>query len=58
MNVASGIALIGVQFYETYAAIKAGLARFGVARTHIITTKPMPSGDLLKYRNGFRSTMS
>lgn len=31
VNVASGIALIGVPFYATYAAAKAGLARFGEA---------------------------
>ncbi|MCJ8144631.1 SDR family NAD(P)-dependent oxidoreductase [Ancylobacter sp. A5.8] len=29
VNVASGIALIGAPFYATYAAVKAGLARFG-----------------------------
>lgn len=29
VNVASGIALIGIPFYATYAAAKAGLARFG-----------------------------
>lgn len=29
VNVASGIALIGMPFYTTYAAVKAGLARFG-----------------------------
>lgn len=29
VNVASGIALIGMPFYATYAAAKAGLARFG-----------------------------
>jgi uncharacterized oxidoreductase len=31
VNVASGIALIGAPFYATYAATKAGLARFGEA---------------------------
>jgi uncharacterized oxidoreductase len=31
VNVASGIALIGAPFYTTYAAVKAGLARFGEA---------------------------
>lgn len=31
VNVASGIALIGVPFYAAYAAAKAGLARFGEA---------------------------
>lgn len=31
VNVASGIALIGAPFYATYAAAKAGLARFGEA---------------------------
>jgi uncharacterized oxidoreductase len=29
VNVASGIALVGAPFYATYAAVKAGLARFG-----------------------------
>jgi uncharacterized oxidoreductase len=31
VNVASGIALVGAPFYATYAAAKAGLARFGEA---------------------------
>jgi len=31
INVASGIALIGMPFYTTYAAAKAGLSRFGEA---------------------------
>ena len=31
VNVTSGIALIGAPFYATYAAVKAGLARFGEA---------------------------
>ena len=31
INVTSGIALIGAPFYATYAAAKAGLARFGEA---------------------------
>ena len=31
VNVASGIALVGAPFYATYAAVKAGLARFGEA---------------------------
>lgn len=31
VNIASGIALIGMPFYTTYAAVKAGLARFGEA---------------------------
>lgn len=31
VNVTSGIALIGAPFYATYAAAKAGLARFGEA---------------------------
>ena len=31
VNVTSGIALIGAPFYTTYAAVKAGLARFGEA---------------------------
>jgi len=29
VNVTSGIALVGLPFYATYAAVKAGLARFG-----------------------------
>ena len=31
VNIASGIALIGMPFYATYAAVKAGLAHFGEA---------------------------
>jgi len=31
VNVASGIALVGMPFYATYAAVKAGLAHFGEA---------------------------
>ncbi|MGX5847376.1 SDR family NAD(P)-dependent oxidoreductase [Mesorhizobium sp. PL10] len=31
VNVTSGIALVGTPFYATYAAVKAGLARFGEA---------------------------
>lgn len=31
VNVASGIAPVGAPFYVTYAAVKAGLARFGEA---------------------------
>ena len=31
VNVASGIALVGVPFYATYAGLKAGLSRFGEA---------------------------
>ena len=31
VNVSSGIALVGAPFYATYAAVKAGLARFGEA---------------------------
>lgn len=31
VNIASGIALVGAPFYTTYAAAKAGLARFGEA---------------------------
>lgn len=31
VNIASGIALIGMPFYTTYAAVKAGLAHFGEA---------------------------
>lgn len=48
VNVASGIALIGVPFYATYAAAKAGLARFGEALRrelkgegiHVLTAYP------------------
>jgi short-subunit dehydrogenase len=31
LNIASGIALVGLPFYATYAAAKSGLARFGEA---------------------------
>jgi short-subunit dehydrogenase len=48
VNVASGIALIGAPFYATYAAVKAGLARFGEALRrelkgegiHVLTAYP------------------
>jgi len=48
VNVASGIALIGAPFYATYAATKAGLARFGEALRrelkgegiHVLTVYP------------------
>jgi short-subunit dehydrogenase len=48
VNVASGIALVGVPFYATYAATKAGLARFGEAlrrelkgeAVHVLTAYP------------------
>jgi len=48
VNVASGIALIGLPFYTTYAAAKAGLARFGEALRrelkgegiHVLTAYP------------------
>ena len=48
VNVASGIALIGMPFYATYAAAKAGLARFGEAMrrelkgegVHLLTAYP------------------
>lgn len=48
VNVASGIALIGVPFYATYAAAKAGLAHFGEALrrelngtgVHVMTVYP------------------
>lgn len=48
VNVASGLALIGVPFYATYAATKAGLARFGEALrrelksegVHVLTAYP------------------
>jgi short-subunit dehydrogenase len=37
VNVASGIALIGMPFYTTYAAVKAGLAHFGEALRRELT---------------------
>lgn len=37
VNVTSGIALIGMPFYTTYAAAKAGLARFGEALRRELT---------------------
>ncbi len=48
VNVSSAIALVGVPFYATYAAVKAGLARFGEALrrellgegVHILTVYP------------------
>ncbi len=48
VNIASGIALIGAPFYATYAAVKAGLARFGEAMRrelkgegiHVLTAFP------------------
>jgi uncharacterized oxidoreductase len=48
VNVTSGIALIGAPFYTTYAAAKAGLARFGEALRrelkgegiHVLTVYP------------------
>jgi uncharacterized oxidoreductase len=48
VNVTSGIALIGAPFYATYAAAKAGLARFGEAMrrelkgegVHVLTVYP------------------
>ena len=48
VNVTSGIALMGVPFYATYAAAKAGLARFGEALRrelkgegiHVLTVYP------------------
>jgi short-subunit dehydrogenase len=48
VNIASGIALMGVPFYATYAATKAGLARFGEALrrelkgegVHVLTAYP------------------
>jgi uncharacterized oxidoreductase len=48
VNVSSGIALVGVPFYATYAAVKAGLARFGEALRrelkgegiHVLTVYP------------------
>ncbi|RKR45245.1 SDR family NAD(P)-dependent oxidoreductase [Paraburkholderia sp. BL17N1] len=48
VNVASGIALIGMPFYTTYAAVKAGLAHFGEALRrelsgegiHVLTVYP------------------
>jgi uncharacterized oxidoreductase len=48
VNIASGIALVGAPFYTTYAAVKAGLARFGEALRrelkgegiHVLTAYP------------------
>ncbi|MBW4089626.1 MAG: SDR family NAD(P)-dependent oxidoreductase [Proteobacteria bacterium] len=48
VNVTSGIALVGAPFYTTYAAVKAGLARFGEALrrelkgegVHVLTAYP------------------
>lgn len=48
VNIASGIALIGAPFYATYAAAKAGIARFGEALRrelkgegiHVLTAYP------------------
>ena len=48
VNITSGIALMGVPFYTTYAAVKAGLARFGEALrrelkgegVHVLTVYP------------------
>lgn len=48
VNVASGIALVGAPFYASYAAVKAGLARFGEALRrelngegiHVLTAYP------------------
>ena len=48
VNIASGIALVGAPFYATYAAVKAGLARFGEAMRrelkgegiHVLTAYP------------------
>ena len=49
VNVASGIATIGMPFYTTYAAVKGGLARFGEALRpelagegiHVMTAYPL-----------------
>jgi short-subunit dehydrogenase len=48
VNIASGIALIGVPFYTTYAAVKAGISHFGEALrrelkdegVHVLTVYP------------------
>jgi short-subunit dehydrogenase len=48
VNITSGIALMGVPFYTTYAAVKSGLARFGEALrrelkgegVHVLTVYP------------------
>jgi uncharacterized oxidoreductase len=52
VNVSSAIALVGVPFYTTYAAVKAGLARFGEALrrellgegVHVLTIYPGEAG--------------
>jgi short-subunit dehydrogenase len=52
VNVTSGIALIGMPFYATYAAAKAGLAHFGEAlrrellgeNIHVLTVYPRRDG--------------
>lgn len=48
VNIASGIALVGVPFYTTYAAVKAGISHFGEALrrelkdegVHVLTVYP------------------
>src|SRR3546814_19504577 len=48
VNVSSGIALVGVPFYTTYAAVKAGISHFGDALrrelngegVHVLTVYP------------------
>src|SRR3546814_20641172 len=48
VNVSSGIALVGVPFYTTYAAVKAGISHFGEALrrelngegVHVLTVYP------------------
>ncbi|TXH85571.1 MAG: SDR family NAD(P)-dependent oxidoreductase [Rhizobium sp.] len=57
VNVTSGIALIGIPFYATYAAAKAGLARFGEAlrrelkgeSVHVLTLYPGATDTPMMY---------
>jgi uncharacterized oxidoreductase len=44
VNITSAIALIGMPFYATYAAVKAGLAHFGEAMRRELSGCPCPDG--------------